>query len=304
MRVLIADDDAITRQLLSDWLTASGCDVVTATNGTSALALLEKPDGPRFAILGWCMPGMDGIDVCRRLRSAEHGEYTYVVLLTARKSEADFDAGIEAGVDDYLTKPCDPAQLRLCLRTGGRITRVQEEVRKQASQDGLTGLPNRATVRERLAREVARGTRDGGPVGVVMADIDHFKRVNDTYGHPAGDVVLREVARRMENALRPYDTVGRHGGEEFLLVLPGCDLPRARAAAEHVRTAVKADPIHTDAGRLRVTVSLGVTAAGRESRFDIETLVTAADAALYAAKHAGRDRVAARPAWSDPARAL
>jgi diguanylate cyclase (GGDEF)-like protein len=247
------------------------------------------------------MPRLDGLEICRRVRQRATEPYVYIILLTAKSQKADMIAGLEAGADDYLAKPFDAQELSMRLRTGQRILQLLDEIifarealREQAKKDSLTRLCNRATVFEMLERELQRAQRlhgDGklAAVSVVLADLDHFKEINDTYGHLAGDVVLREAARRMREAVRPYDSLGRFGGEEFMLVLSDCDASGAAALAERLRLAVGGTSIMLAEGPVNVTMSAGVATSGPE--YDASTLVGAADMALYRAKDHGRNRV-------------
>ncbi|HUJ32368.1 MAG TPA: diguanylate cyclase [Candidatus Acidoferrum sp.] len=297
-KILIADDSLLSRRILEAFLVKRDYEVVSANNGEEAFRLLSRDDAPRLAILDWMMPGMEGTQVCLKLREQSADRpYVYVLLLTARTEREDLLKGLEAGADDYVTKPFDPAELHARLRVGRRILDLQDkliaagdELRFRASHDALTGVANRAVILETLRREQSRQEREGGSFGVILLDIDHFKNVNDTYGHLCGDAVLKAVTRIMEGSLRPYDVVGRYGGEEFLLVVPRSDAQAALGVAERIRKAIDSKPIDTDAGKIRVTVSLGVAASTDASRFESQALLQLADDALYRAKQNGRDR--------------
>jgi diguanylate cyclase (GGDEF)-like protein len=298
MRVLIADDDPISRRLLEATLGRIGHEVVAVADGLEAIRLMSQPDSPRLAILDGMMPGADGLAVCRAIRQGK-GPYVYILLLTARDRHEDMLAGLDAEADDFLKKPFDAVELRARLRSGERVLALQqhlldaqEALRHEATHDRLTGLWNRAMIVDQLEREIARAHRQKEPLSVLMADLDHFKSVNDTYGHAAGDVVLREAGIRMVGVPRRYDLIGRYGGEEFLMLVPGCDLPAAALVADRIREAVAAAPIKAGENELRVTVSLGVacTSSGHTTA---ATLLQAADEALYRAKAAGRNRVEA-----------
>jgi two-component system cell cycle response regulator len=297
MRVLIADDDAVSRRLLANMLTNCGYEVVAASDGDEAWKLLEQPNAPRLAILDWMMPGRTGPGVCRELRNLKREPYTYVLLLTARTEKQDVVEGMDSGADDYVTKPFDSQELQVRLRAGRRILDLQTELvaarealREQATRDPLTCVWNRYAILDTLSREANRARRESSPLAVIMADLDHFKRVNDTYGHLAGDSVLREAARRMQACVRAYDYVGRYGGEEFLIVLPGTSAGHAVQLAERLRMAVSSEPIVAGSDPLNVTASLGVTATEHADAVP-ETLIRVADDALYRAKEAGRNRV-------------
>jgi diguanylate cyclase (GGDEF)-like protein len=297
MKILVADDDTASRQILETLLVRWGYEAVTARNGDEAWRVLNSANPPRIAILDWMMPGMDGAEICRRVRSGEKKPYIFLILLTALNGEGDLVTGMEAGADDYLTKPFRADELRVRLRAGMRIIDLQDELitaseslRAKAAHDSLTGLWNHEEIISILHRELARAEREEKPVVAIMIDIDHFKRVNDTFGHMAGDAVLRAVAARMLLLVRPYDAVGRYGGEEFLVVLPRCDSESAVVLGERLRLNIGGDPIDTPEGMITVTISLGAAVSGKE-RSDAGTLIRAADQALYRAKNNGRNRV-------------
>ncbi len=229
MKILIADDSIVSRHLLEATLRKWGYDVMVACDGAEALELLQRQDAPSLIILDWMMPGMTGVEVCRRIRQRDGEPYTYILLLTSKSQKEDLIEGMEAGADDYITKPFDQNELQVRLRAGTRLVDLQaqllkarEDLREQATRDFLTRLWNRSSIITELGRELARAVREARPLGVVIVDLDHFKHVNDTYGHLAGDAVLREAARRMQNSIRQYDSIGRYGGEEFLILFPGC----------------------------------------------------------------------------------
>lgn len=297
MKILIAEDELLSRRVLEASLAKWGYEVVVARDGTEAWTLFEQEDEPRLAVLDWMMPGLDGVEVCRRIRHREARPYVYIVLLTARSQKQDLLRALEAGADDYLTKPFDAEELRARLHVGRRIIELQDELiaareglRFQATHDPLTGLFNRAAILDALRRELHRGRREHTPVGLVITDIDHFKKVNDTHGHLTGDAVLREAAHRMAASVRAYDVVGRYGGEEFLIVVPTSDEMGTLAQAERIRQSIESIPIATPAGEMRVTASFGLAVSSDAEPAEPEALVHAADAALYRAKQAGRNR--------------
>lgn len=296
MRVLIADDDAISRTVLQRTLTQLGHEVVAGEDGPSAIVHLLEPDGPRLAVLDWMMPGADGLTVCRAVRQRA-APYVYTIVLTARDARQDMVEALEAGADDFLTKPLDPAELTARMRAGVRVVELQERLleiqeglRIQATRDDLTGLDNRRVVLDHLERELRRGRHEQRPVAVALTDIDNFKAINDRYGHPAGDVVLKRVAEALRREVREYDAVGRYGGEEFLFVLPGCDGETGLVAAERIRARVAATTAVWEGVELPVTVSVGLAWAAPGTG-KVADLIAAADGALYRAKAGGRNRV-------------
>jgi diguanylate cyclase (GGDEF)-like protein len=242
---------------------------------------------------------VDGVQVCGKVRKLAQEPYIYIILLTARGHQTEIVKGLEAGADDYITKPFDLHELKARLRAGKRILELQEQLltareqlRAQATHDSLTGFLNRMAILEALEKELARSRRSGDPVAIIMADIDHFKRINDTYGHMAGDAVLREIARKMQGSVRAYDSIGRYGGEEIIVVAPGCDLSVAVQQAERLRVSVSSDPISVGDAAIPITMSLGVAATACDGT-ESGPLLLAADQALYAAKNGGRNKVAA-----------
>jgi diguanylate cyclase (GGDEF)-like protein len=301
--VLIAEDDPIFRRILESWFKRWDYGVTAVENGVDAWETLQREDAPQLAILDWMMPGMDGIELCRRIRKHDLGPYRYVLLLTAKDDKQDVVAGLEAGADDYLTKPFDVDELRARVRAGKRILdlqaallRAQTALQFDAAHDRLTAIWNRGAILDLLKREVERSRRTHDSLGIIMADVDFFKKVNDTHGHPVGDDVLREVGHRLVSALRSYDAVGRYGGEEFLIVVPGCDPLNLLVTAERLRRKIADQPVATSAGPVAVTISLGLAAVqADESEIDPEIFLRDADEALYAAKARGRNRVESAP---------
>lgn len=297
MQVLIADDDAVSRRVLARKLEGWDYDVVSASDGMEAWELLQRDGAPQLAILDWMMPGMTGPEVCAAVRKQGKEPYTYILLLTGRNQKEDLVAGMDAGADDYIIKSSDDSELKVRMRAAERILRLHEALREQATHDPLTKLWNRHAILDILERELNRATREGAPLGLLMADLDHFKRINDTYGHLAGDAALREVAQRMRASLRSYDAVGRYGGEEFLVVLPGSNESQSLHLAERIREQIGTEPVAAAEGALRITLSVGVTGWNGESALSPELLIRAADNALYRAKSTGRNRIE----WGAPA---
>lgn len=296
-RILVADDDRLSRVQLTDILSKWDFEVITANDGNQAWEVLKQEDPPRLAILDWVMPGMAGIGITRRLRALRKSPYTYIILLTAKANREDLLEGMDAGADDYIIKPFDVDELMVRIRAGQRIVELQEEVMRAnarlsyaATHDQLTGVLNHRSIMEVLDCELTRTRREKLPLGLIMADIDFFKRVNDTFGHQTGDLVLQEAVRRIGGTAGARCKVGRYGGEEFVVVAPGLDVEQTRELAEQIRRHVDTDPIVTPEGHVAVTISLGATVNSQNPASPAE-LIGAADRALYLAKKNGRNRV-------------
>jgi len=301
-RVLLVDDDEIAIERLGGLIAAAGYEVTSAANGAAALESLRRQFAP-IVILDRNMPGMDGLELTRAIRAGTHYPgYVYIMLCTAHDSEDEILTGLNAGADDYLSKRASGTQLIARLATARRILTLEhslkqviEERRRIAMTDALTGAHNRRYFMNHLRRELKRTRRFGGELSLLVFDLDHFKHINDRYGHAAGDAVLVEFVRRIQNVLpREYDWCARLGGEEFAVVLPQTGVPGAGVVAERIRRAVAAGPIGTIAGSIEVTVSVGVTGisvfADRDAA-TVEQILRRADDCLYASKRHGRDRV-------------
>ena len=296
MRILIADDDVTSRLVLAGVLRKCGHEVLATTDGAEAWEALQRPDAPRLAVLDWMMPGLAGIEVCRRVRALASDQPPYLIILTARGEKADIVAGLEAGADDYLAKPFDPGELRARVEVGRRMVELQaslaearETLAHEAMHDPLTGALNRRAFAEVLSRALSGERRYHHGLAVGICDIDEFKRINDTWGHGAGDEVLCGLVSRMGANLRGHDVLGRHGGDEFVVLTEQAADADALIPYERVRAAVADSPIPTSAGPVSVTLSFGVRiwTPGESGA----QLLAAADIALYRAKDAGRNRV-------------
>ncbi len=303
MRVLVAEDDATSRKLLGHILRGWGYEVLAVGDGESAWQVLSGHASPSLAILDWEMPGMDGVEICRHARAIATPSPPYIILLTARTAKEDIVVGLDAGANDFLTKPFHREELRARTEVGRRFVELnrellesREQLQVQALTDALTGIMNRRAVLEEVDRAFGRAARGREALAVGMMDIDFFKRVNDTYGHGGGDIVLKEVARRSARALRTGDSLGRFGGEEFLMILDRADEATARAVMERVRRAVAVRAIPVGQSGPKVTVSIGGAVWTGQS---VDQLISAADDALYSAKAQGRDSVvmADRRSW-------
>lgn len=294
MRVLVAADDGLSRKILEDYLHSWGYDAVLATNGQEAWDILQDEDRPNIAILDGVMPGMDGLEVCENLRSMNLPNYVYIILLTALSSVEDVVKGLVAGADDYIKKPFNHDELKYRLKIGERIIKLEQRILCMASTDYLTGMLNRRAFMERLTGEINRARRHQSNLGVIIADIDHFKRVNDNHGHQSGDLVLQEVAKSLLANCRIYDFVGRYGGEEFIACLPGATVEETCQIAERMRQGLEQQSICLPEQHVAVniTASFGVTGIeGGEASSD--ELIRWADDALYKAKNNGRNQVIA-----------
>lgn len=297
MRIIIAEDQAVERRILEAGLRKAGFEVDAYPDGRAAWERFEH-EPARLVVSDWMMPRMDGLELIRRIRGADLARHTYTILLTARAEKNDVVSGLAAGVDDYVTKPVDHRELaarvaigRRMIRLEDRLVATQERLERLATYDGLTGLLNRQAVVERAETELARARRNQTSVGAIMIDVDHFKRVNDTGGHSQGDRVLRAIAQLLTDQVRPYDLVGRWGGEEFLVVLPDAWPQDAQLVAERVRRAVAESEIGLDGGEsIRVQVSAGVASCVPDGS-TIDSLIKLADDALYEAKRHGRNQV-------------
>jgi two-component system cell cycle response regulator len=295
MRVLLADDDRMSRRLLEHALTGWGYQVMVVGDGEQAWEALTEENAPKLAIIDWMMPAMDGVTLCRKLRGRHGAPYTYVVVLTGRNRTDDLVEALEAGADDYVAKPHNNAELKARLRTGRRVLELEEALRLSATRDALTGLWNRGAILHFLDGELDRARRQGAQVAVLAGDVDRFKSINDNYGHAAGDAVLREISARMSAGVRSYDKVGRLGGEEYLVVLPNINAAESMVVAERIRAAIAARPIETPYAPVQSTISIGVALSDPLGRIRGDQLMRSADEALYRAKHGGRDRVELAP---------
>ncbi len=293
MKVLIAEDDPISCKALESNLKEWGYSVVAARDGSEAWKLAKSND-IRLAILDWNMPGIDGIELSQRIRKEyqkDDTKYIYIILLTGRGGQDDIIQGLSTGADDYITKPYSFMELKYRVQTGERIIRNEDKRIRLANLDHLTKLWNRNKIFEFLESELKRGEREGTSTGVVMIDIDHFKRINDRYGHLTGDRVLIEVSDRLKLAIRPYDKIGRYGGDEILVVLPKCGNSEAKKIAKRLYAAVTDQKVTTDAGSLEINISIGCVSNERFHKATKMQLVQASDKALLSAKKRGRDRI-------------
>jgi two-component system, cell cycle response regulator len=303
-RILVVDDHPDNLEIIDARLSSRGYTIETATNGQEALERV-KQEPPHLILLDVMMPVMDGFEVSRRIKRDPALPFIPIILVTARGETEDKVEGLDAGADDYLTKPINFPELEARVRSMLRIKKLQdeldgknrqlEEVNRQlrllSITDGLTGLFNHRHVHELLREEFERSKRSGEPLAVTMMDLDRFKQLNDTHGHPTGDVVLSETARLLRETAREVDMIGRYGGEEFIAILPEANEEAVTQFAERVRAAVEEYEYRNDDKRIHMTLSAGVASATASELERPDDLIKIADRALYEAKESGRNRV-------------
>jgi diguanylate cyclase (GGDEF)-like protein len=304
--MLIADDSAVSRKLVEHALSDKQYFLIFAKNGREAVQRVAEHN-PELVIVDWIMPDLTGPEICQHIRSRPNASRAYIIVLTGKSEKRNVVAGLGAGADDYLTKPFDQDELAARVGVGLRLIQLHREVeiknvllQELALTDGLTGLPNRRAIEEWAARQLSGAVRHGFSFHVVMADLDHFKRVNDTWGHAAGDVVLRKFAEILKTSCRSSDICGRMGGEEFLLAFTHASDQSAALVTERVRTRLEAAEFEFSEHKLSVTASFGVAGLKQRKPSDFNSLLSQADAALYSAKRQGRNRVETTPAAGGP----
>ena len=302
MKILIADDDLTARTILTGILKKWDYEVVAAPDGLAAWEIMEQPDCPLLIILDWMMPGLDGLELIRRLRAKFSWQPLYIILLTSKNEKGDILSGLETGANDYIKKPFDSEELYARIRVGQRtidlqtsLYESQQNLAHLAAHDPLTGILNRRAILEQLSKELARIQRLGGRdqdddgLSVGFFDIDHFKHINDHYSHQVGDEVLRGLVEILSSQMRAYDSFGRLGGDEFLVIAPGLDVSKRKNFFERLKTTIASSGIKTSAGELSVTVSMGVTHVSPEN--NIDQVLDSADTTMYRAKRDGGNSI-------------
>lgn len=296
MKILIAEDDYTSQIILTAILNNWGYDLIVVGDGKQAWEILQKEDAPKLVILDWNMPEMDGLEVCRKVRQHIVDNPPYVILLTAKGDKCNIVEGLDAGANDYITKPYDTEELRARVRVGQRMITLQDDLNRvknalahEATHDPLTGVYNRRAILERLDCELSRMKRQGGELSIGICDIDFFKQVNDRYGHQVGDDVLCAFTCAIQANLRDYDLIGRYGGEEFLIVASGSVGVEHESLFYRLCLYIEKNAMQTRAGGIKITMSIGVARGNGDCPAD--KLLEAADSALYQAKKEGRNRV-------------
>lgn len=298
MNILIAEDDLTARTILVGVVKKWGYDPVAVKDGQAAWEVLQQPDSPRLVLLDWMMPGMDGLELIRRVGARFSEQPPYIILLTSKDEKGDIISGLDTGANDYVKKPFDNEELYARIRVGQRTIELQTrlyETQKSlaylAAHDPLTGILNRRALLEQLSKELSRARRgrQGSGLSIGFFDIDHFNQINDQHGHQVGDEVLNGIVGILASHLRAYDSFGRMGGDEFLVVAPGTDEEKCKQLFERLLTAIAGCKIITAAGEVSVTLSIGVASAGTDS--GVDKLLDCADAAMYRAKREGGNRV-------------
>ncbi len=297
MQIIIADDDSVLRWLLRASLTRVGHEVIEVADGKAAWEIIQR-ERIQLVITDWVMPSLDGVELIRRIRAANIPTYTYIILLTAKSEKEEIIEGLEAGADDYLTKPFDPGEMLARVAIGERILNLETRLREYkdqleilATHDSLTGLLNRRATYQHAEQALLLAEQEATSLSLILLDVDHFKAINDQYGHLSGDQALRLVAETILQATRPQDFVGRWGGEEFVLVLPKTSLAEAEKIAEKIRQKMATTTLVLPEGDVRLFVSLGLTSSSPKNPCPLDTLVQQADQALYCAKRQGRNCV-------------
>lgn len=298
MKLLIADDDEASSGLLERLTRKWGYDPIIAADGEAAWKVLQQQNPPRILLIDWEMPRLNGLELCQRIRLNSDSNPAYIIMLTARTETADIVSALDTGANEYITKPFNLIELQARIQVGKRMLDLQQELNQakellafRANHDVLTGLLNRRAIMDALNKEIPRSFRQHQPLCIALTDVDYFKQVNDSYGHLAGDHILCEIAQRISSQLRPYDLVGRYGGEEFLLLF-NSSREGANIVFERIRAAIANTSFNYQQHTLNITISSGFTIfnPSADERKSME-LIDAADKALYKSKRSGRNNV-------------
>ncbi len=288
-QVLLVEDDLAMQRLIAKWLVSAGYEVSSVRNGRDAMTMIETCC-PNIVLTDWDMPDVDGLALCKWIRSQQLPRYVYTIVSTVRSGTPDVIRCLESGADDFLRKPIDRGELLARFMAGMRVSELEKRLNELANLDSLTGLASQRLFYERMQVEWTRAQRYGLPLSCVMIDIDYFKRVNDCYGHPVGDVVIRTMAETLRENCRSCDVISRYGGEEFCALLPETDEFHAAAWAERIRKEVARRCITVKGREITITASFGVAQQLADTSFP-SALVDLADQSLLVAKRSGRDRV-------------
>lgn len=290
MKIIVAEDDPVTLLLIIETLRKWDYEVLAAKNGLEVLDLLDKHIDVQLFLLDWQMPELDGITLCQRLKTSNRVDCSYITILTSKKHTSNVVEALEAGADDFISKPFSPEELQVRLKVGCRIIETENKLLFQAQHDPLTNILNHRAIVDVLSQLWERSKRDSSPLAVLMLDLDYFKRVNDSYGHQAGDYTLKHFCSLVKRELRPYDSFGRYGGEEFTICLPATDADQAIVVAQRIRARIESSPIEYDGLCFGLTVSIGV-AHFSENQTSYKQVLLNADRAAYSAKEQGRNKV-------------
>lgn len=289
MKIFVVEDDFSYRSILVKQLTEWGYDPISAEDGEKAWKILQQNNPPKLILLDWSLPGLSGFELIKRIRNLNDHSPPYIIMVTAKSEKESIILGLDTGANDYVFKPCHSEILRARVNNGRRMLELQETLEHESSHDPLTGLLNRRAITESLSKELARSKRKGEGLLVGFCDLDHFKKINDEWGHQSGDDVLCGFVRVINESLRGYDSFGRWGGEEFLLIMPHFSITDAPRIFERLRATVENAVISTQTGPLRITISAGVAYAnGNET---VDEVLAAVDRNMYEAKNSGRNRI-------------
>jgi diguanylate cyclase (GGDEF)-like protein len=296
LKVLIADDDLTSREILVSVMSKWGFNPIAVEDGLKVLEVMSQPDAPQLLMLDWEMPGLDGLSLAEHLTANEtNPEPPYVIMLTSRDGQKDIVTGLSAGANDYITKPFETDVLRARVNVARRTVELQQRLTSAlrklsilANIDELTELHNRRSSLNKMTVELERAERQNSELCLGICDIDHFKQINDTLGHQAGDQVLKQLGGMLKNEFRSYDIIGRYGGEEFVFAIP-THYSGAKSILERIRSQIAGTPFVTDEKVIRISMSFGAVMVAHDQQSDLEYWLKKADNALYHSKKQGRD---------------